>query len=123
MVCRICRSSKIHPFGSARDYYETGDEFQLFRCETCDVVFTDYVFDAAGYDRYYQGSYYAHGAQHLQEGLREKVQRDSLLLKRGDRLMIKEQIRARLLRNFLLVDLPYINHGKILDVGVVPGNF
>lgn len=105
----------------ARDYYETGDEFQLCQCETCKVVFTDYVFDAAGYVRYYQGDYYAHGAQHLQGGLREEVQRDSLRLKRGDSLSIKTQLKTRLLRSLVLIDLPYIDRGKILDVGCGAG--
>jgi hypothetical protein len=54
MMCSRCDGDETDSFGCACAHYKSGDEFELFRCETCMVGVTSYAFDASGYDRFYR---------------------------------------------------------------------
>ncbi|MHB8388436.1 MAG: class I SAM-dependent methyltransferase [Acidiferrobacteraceae bacterium] len=121
MSCRLCGSPRTRPELAGRDYYLTQEAFSLLRCTECGVVFTDVTFGHAEYERYYPKAYYAHVDAHLQEGLREIVQRDALRMDSGERLAIGAALRARLLIRLALVQIPFRREARFLDVGCGAG--
>lgn len=121
MNCKICKTGKLEFDSFVKDYWVTGEEFRLLKCNQCAVVCTQVQVSEDFFDRYYETSYYAHSNEFLRFCLREQLQRDSVRIKRGERLSFLSRIKNYLLAGMVLVDLPAVENGKILDVGCGAG--
>lgn len=117
MKCKICGGSQTSFFVTVEDYYLTGDVFDLIKCEECGTVQTLIALRDDFFDKYYQTNYYAHQSSQLKPGPREKVHCDLLRIKKGEKISCFSEIRAQLLRKLLLVELPDMDKGTLLDVG------
>ncbi len=122
MKCLLCGEGPLPAFGHVRDYFVTGDEFELVRCAPCDMTYTNFAMDDEAFSRYYGSSqYYAHSKGFAQLGLRERVQRDAIRLRSGQSIGVVAWLRTRILSSLVLVDLPGASGMKVLDVGCGAG--
>lgn len=57
-ICPVCGSKKLSFAFSCRDYYATGEEFELFKCEACSFLFTQDFPSEDTNDSYYDTAEY-----------------------------------------------------------------
>ena len=57
-VCPLCGSTDFAPYLKSKDYYATGEEFQLIRCSGCDFVLTQDFPSEDEIKRYYDVPHY-----------------------------------------------------------------
>lgn len=118
--CVICGEDSTYDV-TIKDYYVSDEEFKLYHCRNCDIRFFQKEVMKGNFEKYYPKEYYAHTRTHLIQSRREKIQSDSLRIQKGKKINFWSALRAKLLRRFMLVELPYINEGSILDVGCGTG--
>lgn len=56
--CPLCKESGIRPFITCKDNLVSGEEFTLFRCQSCSFTFTQDYPDEALIGKYYESSEY-----------------------------------------------------------------
>lgn len=108
-VCPLCGSSSIKKRFACKDYFATGEYFDIYECKECRFTFTQSVPDEKEIGRYYESpAYISHSNTH--KGILNKIYHmaRSIMLRRKVGLIKK----LTLLRN-----------GKILDYGTGTGYF
>jgi len=105
--CPICESEKMETFISAKDYFLTGESFNIVRCSGCGFRFTNPRPEAAVLGKYYESSEYISHS-------------DS---RKGLFAMIYQQIRKYTLSRKLVLINKYQSKGEILDIGCATGQF
>lgn len=121
MNCKICKTGHLEYHSNAKDYWVTGEEFRLLKCNQCEVVCTEVQIAGDFFEKYYEKTYYAHDQKFLRFGLRERLQINRVKIQRGERLSPLERVMNYFLAGQVLVDLPPIVDGKILDIGCGAG--
>lgn len=122
VTCILCGGSGVSSLRKVTDYWYTRESFTLYSCPSCGVAFIHPASVSGPLSRYYEPAYYAHSAAHLAFGRRERAQLDSLRLQKGEKLSLRQTVRTEILRRIVLVDLPFIPDGRLLDVGCGAGN-
>lgn len=108
-VCPVCGSTRISARWVCRDYYATGEEFQLNGCDDCGFRFTQDFPDETEIGRYYDSpEYISH--TNTRHGVMNTVYHvvRSLMLRRKARLVLKESRHKT---------------GYLLDIGTGTGYF
>jgi 2-polyprenyl-3-methyl-5-hydroxy-6-metoxy-1,4-benzoquinol methylase len=121
MKCPICSENNLRLHSKARDYWLTNEEFRLLKCDSCQVVCSDVQTSVEFFEKYYRARYYAHTTEFLEYGLKERLQRDRVRLLRGENVRLMDRIKTRLCAWAVLVKIPPIRNGRILDVGCGAG--
>lgn len=121
MKCKICETGHLEFHSDAKDYWVTGEEFRLLKCNQCEVVCTEVEVTDGFFDKYYEQTYYAHEHKFLKFGLRERLQINRVKIQRGERLGFFDSLVNRIVAGQVLVDIPAIENGRILDVGCGAG--
>lgn len=107
--CPVCKSSKFSHFLTCTDFYVTGYQFSLKKCNSCSFIITENVEDEANIKKYYQSeNYIAHSntSKGFVNFLYHQVRKFMLVQKR------KHVEKAS-----------GIKYGKLLDVGTGTGYF
>ncbi len=108
-VCPLCGRDKIKKRFVCKDWFVSGEEYDLCECDECGFVYTDNVPDEKEIGRYYESqSYISHS--NTNKGIANKIYHAvrSIMLRRKARLMKK---------------LTFLRNGKILDYGAGTGYF
>ncbi len=121
MKCPICAGNNLRLHTRARDYWLTDEEFRLLKCDACQVVCSDVQTSVEFFEKYYRARYYAHTEEFLKYTLKERLQRDRVRLLRGENLRLMDRIKARFCAWAVLVNIPPLRNGHILDVGCGAG--
>jgi 2-polyprenyl-3-methyl-5-hydroxy-6-metoxy-1,4-benzoquinol methylase len=105
--CPICGSEEFDPFISGKDYFLTGEPFEIVKCHKCGFRFTNPRPFAKELGKYYQSSdYISHS--------------DS---RKGIFASVYQQVRKyTLVRKYNLIG-KYQPKGEILDIGCATGQF
>ena len=107
--CPLCNGSCMNKRFTCKDFFATGEEFDIYECPECGFVFTQNIPDEKEIGRYYESqSYISHS--NTKKGVFNKVYHivRSIMLQRKANLM--EQ-------------LTLLKNGKILDYGAGTGHF
>lgn len=107
--CPLCCESSINKRFTCKDFFATGEEFDIYECPACGFVFTQNIPDEKEIGRYYESqAYISHS--NTKKGVFNKVYHivRSIMLQRKASLM--EQ-------------LTLLKNGKILDYGAGTGYF
>lgn len=121
MKCEICKTGDLEFHSLAKDYWLTGEEFRLLKCNQCEVVCTEVQITDSFFEKYYEKTYYAHDQKFLEFGFRERLQINRIKIQRGERVGFLNRVADFFLAGQVLVVLPSIQNGKILDVGCGAG--
>lgn len=111
--CRGCGAESMRSIGSADDFYLSGETFGLAECAACGLAQT--VVEGP-LDNYYPGEYYAHTPAFASGGRKEALQQRQLEAQRRGQSGV-----ATVASRFMLVELPYIDDGVMVDVGCGAG--
>lgn len=107
--CPLCNSSSIGERFACKDYFATGEQFGVFKCEDCGFVFTQNVPDEKEIAKYYVSpSYISHSD--TKKGLVNTIYH----FVRGIMLHKKAS---------LIKELTLLQNGKIVDYGAGTGSF
>ncbi len=103
--CPICGSENISEFLKTKDYFFTKEDYSLFKCRNCEIVFTNKRPDDNDLWKYYKTeNYLSHNA--------ESINPVAVLYRFARNINIDKKYR---------LVLKYINKGKILDIGCGTG--
>ncbi|MEO7522591.1 MAG: class I SAM-dependent methyltransferase [Ferruginibacter sp.] len=107
--CPVCKTENIHPAFSAIDFTVTKEEFSIWKCDHCTVMFTQDIPTQATIGRYYQSENYVSHSD-TQKGFINQLY---------------HRIRKRtLVKKMQLVETETgLKQGNILDVGCGTGAF
>lgn len=107
--CPICGSPHLKPFLTCKDYYATGEEFQVVACADCGFKMTQDVPVEAEISRYYESPDYISHSD-TKTGLMNRIYHwvRSYMLQRKAKLV--EQVSC-------------LRTGKVLDIGTGTGYF
>ncbi len=107
--CPVCGSTELVPSFKAKDYYATGEEFEIWNCNSCGFLFTQNFPDENEIGRYYDTSdYISHS--NTKKGIVNKIYhlvRSQMILKKA-KLTINNAKRT---------------NGTVLDYGCGIGYF
>ena len=107
--CPLCKSKEIEKRFACKDMFATGEEFNIFECHECGLVFTQGVPDEKEIGRYYESpSYISHS--NTSKGVMNKAYHwvRSIMLRRKVALIGK---------------LTLLKSGRLLDYGAGTGYF
>lgn len=105
--CPVCGSQAFDPFISGKDYFLTGESFEIVTCRECDFRFTNPRPKAEDLGKYYESSdYISHS--------------DS---RKGLFASVYQQVRKYTLRRKLSMISKFQQKGEILDIGCATGQF
>jgi len=105
--CPVCGSELFEPFISGKDYFLTGEKFEIVKCTGCGFRFTNPRPKADELGRYYESSdYISHS--NTRKGLFASVY---------------QQVRKYTLGRKLEMISTYQKKGEILDIGCATGQF
>lgn len=107
--CPVCGSTVMAKFLTAKDYTVSGEEFEIFQCNSCSLRFTQDPPDAASIGSYYKSEEYISHTD-TSKGLINKLYR----LVRKKALKQKRRVVEKETR---------IKHGSLLDAGSGTGSF
>ncbi len=108
-LCPLCKSISIQPVFAAKDFTVTQEQFQVWKCNNCTLMFTQDIPGQGEIGKYYQStSYISHSD--TQEGfinkLYHRIRKKTLLSKKN---LVQKETR--------------LQQGNILDVGCGTGAF
>ena len=107
--CPLCKSNAIKKRFACIDNFATGEQFDIYECTDCGLVFTQDIPDEKEIDRYYESpSYISHS--NTDKGL---VNRTYHLVRK---IMLRNKAR-------LIEKLTLLKNGKLLDYGAGAGHF
>lgn len=107
--CPLCGSSSIYKKFTCKDYFTTGEYFNIFECKECHFQFTQDIPDEISISTYYDSpAYVSHSntSKGIINGLYHIVR--TIMLRRKVSLVKK---------------LTFMKHGKLLDYGAGTGYF
>ena len=105
--CPICGSDKSDLFISAKDYFLTGESFDIVKCIKCGFRFTNPRPVVGHLGKYYESSEYISHS-------------DS---KKGILSAVYQQVRKHTLRRKYSMISKFQQKGEILDIGCATGQF
>lgn len=105
--CPICGSESFDPFISGKDYFLTGEPFEIVKCRSCGFRFTNPRPKATELSKYYESTEYI-SHSNTQKGLFAAVYR---------------QVRKYTLVRKLSLIKQFQKKGEILDIGCATGQF
>lgn len=108
-ACPLCGSARISKRFACKDYFATGELFDIYECEDCRFVFTQGVPDEAEIGRYYDSPMYV-SHSNTNKGLINKLYH----MVRG--IMLRRKVN-------LVKRLTMLSAGRLLDYGAGTGYF
>lgn len=108
-VCPVCGKSAIEHSFACKDYFATGEQFDVDRCKECGFAFTQKVPDEKEINRYYESSAYV-SHSNTKKGVVNK------LFHAVRRIMLRRKVN-------LMEKLTYLKNGTIVDYGAGTGYF
>ena len=106
-TCPWCGNLTEHHYLKVKDYFLTQEEFELFQCDQCGLIFTSPRPAPDIIGRYYQSEeYYSH--QENQHGLIPRIY---------------EKVKTINLRNKVKMAISGLPKGRLLDIGCGVGDF
>ena len=105
--CPVCGSETFDPFISGKDYFLTGESFEIVKCRTCGFRFTNPRPEPGELGKYYQSSEYISHSDSRQ----------------GLFAAVYQQVRKYTLRQKYELISGYQPKGEILDIGCATGQF
>ncbi|QQS52538.1 MAG: class I SAM-dependent methyltransferase [Bacteroidota bacterium] len=105
--CLVCKSNSITPFINCKDYFVSGETFELYHCKDCGFIFTQHIPTASEIGPYYQSeTYISHS--NSRQGITNKLYHTvrNIMLHRKYRLIKK-----------------YTDGKELLDIGCGTGHF
>lgn len=107
--CPLCKSDAIRKRFACVDKFATGEQFDIYECSCCGLVFTQDIPDEKEIDKYYESpAYISHS--NTNKGLINSIYQ---LVRR---VMLRNKAR-------LVERLTLLKNGKILDYGAGTGHF
>jgi SAM-dependent methyltransferase len=105
--CPVCGSETFDPFISGKDYFLTGESFEIVKCRTCGFRFTNPRPEPGELGKYYQSSEYISHSDSRQ----------------GLFATVYQQVRKYTLRQKYELINGFQPKGEILDIGCATGQF
>ncbi len=105
--CPVCGSEIFEPFISGKDYFLTGEKFEIVKCKGCGFRFTNPRPVAADLGKYYESAEYISHS-------------DS---RKGLFASIYQQVRKYTLSRKLSMLSKFQQKGELLDIGCASGQF
>lgn len=105
--CPVCGSDTFVPFLSGKDYFLTGEKFEIVKCKGCGFRFTNPRPEAAELGKYYESAEYISHS-------------DS---RKGIFAAVYQQVRKFTLGRKLAMISKFQQKGEILDIGCATGQF
>lgn len=105
--CPVCGSETFDPFISGKDYFLTGESFEIVKCRTCGFRFTNPRPEPGELGKYYQSSEYISHSDSRQ----------------GLFASVYQQVRKYTLRQKYELISGFQPKGEILDIGCATGQF
>ena len=105
--CPVCGAQKFDPFISGKDYFLTGEAFDIVKCHACGFRFTNPRPRAEDLGRYYESSDYISHSD----------------TRKGFFASIYQMVRKYTLSRKLALISKFQQKGKILDIGCATGQF
>jgi 2-polyprenyl-3-methyl-5-hydroxy-6-metoxy-1,4-benzoquinol methylase len=105
--CPICGSELFEPFLSGKDYFLTGEPFEIVKCRSCGFRFTNPRPEAGNLGKYYESTEYI-SHSNTQKGLFASVY---------------QLVRKYTLGRKLSLIRRFQQNGEILDIGCATGQF
>ena len=107
--CPLCKSNALKKRFACKDYFATGEAFDIYECTDCHFVFTQDVPDEKEIGRYYESpAYISHS--NTSKGITNKLYH---LVRR---IMLRSKTN-------LVERLTLLKNGKLLDYGAGTGHF
>jgi 2-polyprenyl-3-methyl-5-hydroxy-6-metoxy-1,4-benzoquinol methylase len=106
-TCPVCGSDKMNPFITSKDYFLTGETFEIVKCTNCGFRFTNPRPEADELGKYYESSEYISHS-------------DS---RKGLFASVYQLIRKYTLWRKLAMISNFQKKGEILDIGCATGQF
>lgn len=106
--CPLCSSGQIVQYLKSADFFLTGEEYDLIKCESCGLVFTQDRPDEENMGKYYDSTEYA--SHNASKGLL------NLLYRFARNVMLR-------LKSYLIIRLTGRKRGALLDIGSGSGHF
>jgi 2-polyprenyl-3-methyl-5-hydroxy-6-metoxy-1,4-benzoquinol methylase len=105
--CPVCGSEIFEPFISGKDYFLTGEKFEIVKCKGCGFRFTNPRPKAEELGKYYESAEYISHSD----------------TKKGIFAAVYQQVRKYTLSRKLLLISKFQPKGEILDIGCATGQF
>jgi 2-polyprenyl-3-methyl-5-hydroxy-6-metoxy-1,4-benzoquinol methylase len=105
--CPVCGAEKFEPFISGKDYFLSGEKFEIVKCKGCGFRFTNPRPKAEDLGKYYESAEYISHS-------------DS---KKGIFAAVYQQVRKYTLGRKLALISKFQQKGEILDIGCATGQF
>ena len=106
-TCPWCRSTTNQSYLKVKDYFLTQEEFELFKCNQCGLLFTEPRPKTDEIGKYYQSEdYYSH--QENKNGLIPRIY---------------EKVKSINLKNKVAMAIRGLPKGQLLDIGCGVGDF
>ena len=108
-TCPLCSNADISPLFKCKDWFATGEEFEIHKCSSCGFVFTQNFPDKKEIGKYYESpTYISHS--NTKKGFVNKVYH-----------MVRSIMLQR--KRKLIESLTLLKNGKLLDYGAGTGFF
>lgn len=105
--CPVCGSELFDPFISGKDFFLTGESFQIIKCRNCGFRFTNPRPEAGELGKYYESSEYISHSDN----------------KQGLFATLYQQVRKYTLGQKFVLVKRFHQNGEILDIGCATGHF
>ncbi len=105
--CPICGSEIFEPFISGKDYFLTGETFEIVKCRACGFRFTNPRPKASDLGKYYESAEYISHSN----------------TRKGLFAAVYQQVRKYTLARKLSMISKFQQNGEILDIGCATGQF
>lgn len=105
--CPVCDEGNLEPSGEIKDYFLSGEIFQMYRCMNCGLLFTNPRPEKKDLGRYYQSDdYFSHSKK-----------------KKGLITFLYDSVKKYALNQKYRLISKYKKQGSILDIGCATGEF
>ena len=108
-ACPLCNSNNLVAQFSCKDYFATGESFEIYKCNDCGFVFTQNIPDETEIGRYYESPEYVSHSD-TNKGFINKIYH----IVRS--IMLRHKVN-------LVKKLTLLRNGKLLDYGAGTGYF